>query len=72
MHVAYAVFRCMFACITPALVIGAFAERLKFKAFTDFIVLWATLVYAPIAHWVWGLAQGDGRAGFCRGRCSAR
>ncbi len=57
----------MFACITPALVIGAFAERLKFKAFTDFIVLWATLVYAPIAHWVWGWLKEMGALDFAEG-----
>lgn len=40
--------------MTPALIIGAFAERIRFKAFLIFIVLWVTLIYAPIAHWVWG------------------
>jgi Amt family ammonium transporter len=44
----------MFAVITPALIVGAFAERMKFSAFLVFTLLWATLVYDPIAHWVWG------------------
>jgi Amt family ammonium transporter len=49
----FMVFQMMFAIITPALVIGAFAERMKFVAFTLFIALWSLLVYCPIAHWVW-------------------
>ena len=44
----------MFAIITPALVTGAFAERMKFSSYVLFIVLWVTIVYAPVAHWVWG------------------
>ena len=48
------IFQAMFAIITPALIIGAFAERMKFSAFLIFTVLWATLVYDPLAHWVWG------------------
>jgi ammonium transporter, Amt family len=47
-------FQCMFAVITPALISGAFAERMKFSAFIVFMVLWMTLVYCPVAHWVWG------------------
>ena len=47
-------FQMMFAIITPALITGAFAERMKFSAFLLFTVLWATLVYDPLAHWVWG------------------
>jgi len=47
-------FQGMFFIITPALISGAFAERMKFSAFVVFMVLWATLVYAPICHWVWG------------------
>jgi Amt family ammonium transporter len=50
----YFAFQLKFAAITPALIIGAFAERIKFKALLIFIVLWATFIYAPIAHWVWG------------------
>jgi len=50
----YFAFQLKFAAITPALIIGAFAERIRFKALLIFIVLWATFIYAPIAHWVWG------------------
>ena len=53
-HEAYMVFQLMFAVITPALITGAIAERITFKAFVIFTLLWSTLVYAPIAHWVWG------------------
>ena len=52
-HQAFMVFQLMFAVITPALITGAFAERMKFKTFLVFILLWATLVYDPIAFWVW-------------------
>ncbi len=52
-HQAFMVFQAMFAVITPALITGAFAERMKFKTFLVFILLWATLVYDPIAFWVW-------------------
>jgi Amt family ammonium transporter len=48
------IFQAMFAIITPALITGAFAERMKFGALCLFIVLWVTIVYAPLAHWVWG------------------
>jgi Amt family ammonium transporter len=54
-HSAFMIFQCMFAVITPALITGAFAERKRFKAFVIFSLAWATLVYAPIAHWVWGV-----------------
>ena len=47
-------FQLKFAAITPALIIGAFAERVKFSALIVFIILWVTLIYAPVAHWVWG------------------
>src|ERR671925_345114 len=53
-HQAYMLFQLMFAIITPALITGAFAERMKFPAFIVFTLLWATLVYDPLAHWVWG------------------
>ncbi len=53
-HQAFIIFQAMFAVITPALIIGAFAERMKFSAFFLFSLLWATFVYDPIAHWVWG------------------
>ena len=52
-HQAFMIFQAMFAIITPALIIGGFAERMKFSAFVIFIVLWVTIVYAPMAHWVW-------------------
>jgi Amt family ammonium transporter len=51
---AFMIFQMMFAVITPALITGAFAERKRFKAFVIFTLLWATLVYDPVAHWVWG------------------
>lgn len=47
-------FQLKFAAITPALIIGAFAERIRFRSLIVFIVLWTTIVYAPAAHWVWG------------------
>ncbi|QQG49173.1 MAG: ammonium transporter [archaeon] len=50
----YFAFQLKFAAITPALIIGAFVERIRFKALLLFTVLWATLIYAPVAHWVWG------------------
>ena len=53
-HQAFMIFQAMFAIITPALIIGAFAERMKFSAFLIFTLLWATFIYDPIAHWVWG------------------
>jgi ammonium transporter, Amt family len=53
-HLAFMIFQAMFAVITPALIIGAFAERMKFSAFLVFTLLWATFVYDPLCHWVWG------------------
>jgi Amt family ammonium transporter len=53
-HLVFALYQGMFAIITVALITGAFAERMKFTAFILFSVLWATLVYDPLAHWVWG------------------
>jgi Amt family ammonium transporter len=53
-HQVFMLFQMMFAIITPALITGAFAERKKFSAFLLFTVLWATIVYDPLAHWVWG------------------
>ncbi|HEU5330477.1 MAG TPA: ammonium transporter [Thermomicrobiales bacterium] len=53
-HSAFMIFQGMFAVITPALITGSFAERKRFKAFVIFSLAWATFVYAPIAHWVWG------------------
>ncbi|MCL4487574.1 MAG: ammonium transporter [Chloroflexi bacterium] len=52
-HLAFATFQMMFAIITPALITGAFVERVRFKVFLLFTLLWATLVYDPVAHWVW-------------------
>ncbi len=54
-HQAFMIYQMMFAVITPALITGAFAERFKFSAFLVFTVLWALLVYNPVAHWVWGI-----------------
>lgn len=54
-HTAFMAFQLKFAIITPALIIGATAERFKFSAFVIFTLLWATFVYAPVAHWVWGV-----------------
>ena len=48
------IFQMMFAIITPALITGAFAERFKFTTYLIFLVLWSTLVYSPVTHWVWG------------------
>jgi ammonium transporter, Amt family len=53
-HQAFALFQMMFAVITPGLIIGTFAERMRFSAFCLFSLLWATLVYDPVAHWIWG------------------
>jgi len=52
-HLLFVLFQCMFAVITPALIIGAYAERIKFKGFLIFSILWAIFVYNPVAHWVW-------------------
>jgi Amt family ammonium transporter len=54
---AYFVFQMTFAMITPALIIGAFAERMKFSAVLVFVAFWVTFIYFPIAHWVWGVAD---------------
>jgi Amt family ammonium transporter len=50
----FMIFQCMFAVITPALISGAFAERMKFSSFIVFMIAWLTLVYTPVCHWVWG------------------
>ena len=55
-ELAYFVFQMTFAMITPALIVGAFAERIKFSAVFLFILLWVTFIYFPIAHWVWYVA----------------
>jgi ammonium transporter, Amt family len=54
-HLTFMVYQMMFAIITPALITGAFAERIKFSTFLVFVVLWSTIVYDPLAHWVWGV-----------------
>ncbi len=53
-HLAFMIYQAMFAVITPALISGAFAERMKFSAYLLFTLLWTTIVYDPVAHWVWG------------------
>ena len=54
-HSVFMIFQAMFAIITPALIIGAYAERVKFSAFLVFTILWTTFVYDPLAHWVWAV-----------------
>ena len=53
-HTVFMIYQCMFAVITPALIAGAFAERMRFPAFVLFSLLWAVVVYNPVCHWVWG------------------
>ncbi len=53
-HILFCMYQLMFAIITPALISGAFAERMKFSSFMVFLILWSTLVYSPVCHWVWG------------------
>jgi Amt family ammonium transporter len=53
-HTVFMIYQCMFAIITPALIAGAFAERVRFPAFVVFSLLWAILVYNPVCHWIWG------------------
>jgi Amt family ammonium transporter len=62
-HQVFAIFQLMFAIITVALISGAFAERMRFAVFAAFVLLWTTLVYDPLAHWVWGV---DGDRFACR------
>jgi Amt family ammonium transporter len=62
-HLAFAAFQMMFAIITPALITGAFVERVRFRTFLIFSLLWATLVYDPVCHWVWGAGGMLGRMG---------
>jgi Amt family ammonium transporter len=54
-HMTFMIYQCMFAIITPALISGALAERIKFSAYLVFILLWSALVYDPVAHWIWGV-----------------
>jgi len=60
---AFMIFQAMFAVITPALILGAFAERMRFGPFCLFSLLWATLIYDPVAHWVWGAGGWLGASG---------
>lgn len=53
-ELTFVMFQCMFAIITPALILGAFAERIKFSGYIVFIILWEIIAYFPMAHWVWG------------------
>jgi len=62
-HLLFAAFQLMFAVITPALITGAFAERIKFSAYLIFTVAWITLVYFPVCHWVWGGGWIGGHGG---------
>jgi Amt family ammonium transporter len=71
-HMLFAAFQMMFAIITPALITGAFVERVRFKTFLIFSLLWATLIYDPVCHWVWGAggilgADGLGALDFAGG-----
>ena len=69
-HLAFVIYQGMFAAITPALITGALAERVKFSSLLLFTILWSTLVYAPVAHWVWGggwIAQKTGALDFAGG-----
>ncbi|MGH2829398.1 MAG: ammonium transporter, partial [Actinomycetota bacterium] len=66
-HTAYMIFQMMFAVITPALITGAMAERMRFRGYVLFLALWSLLVYAPVAHWVWG----GGWLGFFEGKLKA-
>ena len=59
----FCAFQLMFAIITPALISGAYAERIKFSAFIVFTILWASLVYMPVCHWVWGQGGWLGKLG---------
>ncbi len=62
-HQAFMVFQAKFAIITPALIAGAFAERIKFSTFVIFIIAWSTIVYPPLAHWMWGAGGWLGEMG---------
>ena len=63
-HQAFMIFQGMFAIITPALIVGAVVERIKFSALIIFIVVWSTIVYAPLAHWIWGNGGWLGLSGW--------
>ena len=71
-ELAYFVFQMTFAMITPALIVGAFAERIKFSAAMLFVLLWVTFVYFPIAHWVWYVAAPDDIAAAAKALAEAK
>lgn len=54
-QLTFMIFQAMFAIVTPALIIGSFVERVRFRTLVIFVILWSTLVYDPVAHWVWGV-----------------
>ncbi|BAC91002.1 ammonium transporter [Gloeobacter violaceus] len=58
-HLAFMIFQMMFAVITPALISGAIVDRMKFKTYVVFIMIWSVVVYSPVAHWVWSLGNPD-------------
>ena len=62
-QVVFMIYQCMFAVITPALITGAFAERVRFAPFVVFSLLWAILVYNPVCHWIWGAGGWLGKMG---------
>jgi len=62
-HQLFMIYQCMFAVITPALITGAFAERMKFGPFLLFSILWATFIYNPLCHWIWGSGGWMARLG---------
>lgn len=69
-HLAFMIFQMMFAIITPALISGAIIGRMKFKTYVVFILLWATIVYDPVAHWVWSawsVTGADGKSSLALG-----
>jgi ammonium transporter, Amt family len=69
-HILFALFQCMFAVITPALITGAIAERINFKGWIAFMIAWSLIVYSPVAHWVWGVGgwiRGLGALDFAGG-----
>jgi Amt family ammonium transporter len=71
-ELTYFVFQMTFAMITPALIVGAFAERIKFSAVLLFILLWSTVIYFPIAHWVWYVAAPDDIASAAKALAAAK
>jgi Amt family ammonium transporter len=66
-HIVFVVFQCMFAAITPALISGSVIGRFRFTSFCVFVFIWTTLVYDPVAHWVWSATLDDNYAYTCLG-----